>query len=99
MPDTRGKTTASEFEVKEGSVLKSGDHFNIRLISNKDAYLYVLLYDSSGEITALFSDNKVSAGKTIVIANSEDGSELMLDDTVGDETLYFLTSDLPIEDF
>ncbi len=98
LPDSRGKTSASEFEIKEGGSLKSGDHFNIRVVNHKDAYLYVLLHDSAGEITKLFSD-KVYAGKPIVISKSEDGSKLILDDTVGDETLYFLTSDIPIEDF
>lgn len=98
LPDTRGKTSASEFEIKEGGSLKSGDSFNIRFVNHKDAYLYVLLYDSAGEITELFSD-KVSSGKAIVIANSKDGSKLILDDTVGDEILYFLTSEAPIEDF
>lgn len=95
----RGNSTpAGEFEVNQGGVLKSGDSFRITFNADKDAYVRVLLYDSSKEITELFSD-KVSAGKNIVISTAKDGAKLQLDNVVGTETIYVLASKIPIEDF
>jgi hypothetical protein len=93
-----GKPWKEEFQIKEGGVLKSGDSFTIRFRNQEDAYLYILLYDSSKEITGLFSD-KVTSGKTMFISKSKDGSSFILNDVIGKETLYFLTLKEPIENF
>lgn len=84
------------FELKPGGVLKSGDYFRIQLNTDKDAYVWVLLYDSSGEVSELFSDKIIAGG---VLALPDENSGFQLDTHTGTETLLVLASKEPIEDF
>jgi len=87
-----------EFDVADGGILKSGDYFNISFKPDKNAYIRVLLYDSSKEITELFSD-KAYSDKNILISTTKQGEKLQLDDVPGTEIVYILASKNPIENF
>jgi hypothetical protein len=99
-PNMRGssRTVSGDFEISNGGVLKSGDYINVSFKPDKDAYICILLYDTSKEITELFSD-KVYSEKTILISTTKQGARLQLDDVPGMETIYVLASKTPIENF
>ncbi len=92
------RSGSGEFDVTDGGILKSGDYFNISFKPDKDAYIRVLLYDTSKEITELFSD-KAYSDKNILISTTKQGEKLQLDDVPGTETVYILASKNPIENF
>ncbi|HAO21856.1 MAG TPA: hypothetical protein DCQ37_16160 [Desulfobacteraceae bacterium] len=89
---------SGEFDVTDGGILKSGDYFSVSFKPDKNAYIRVLLYDSSKEITELFSD-KAYSDKNILISTTKQGEKLQLDDIPGTETVYILASKNPIENF
>jgi|GEM_PF-3929498 len=84
------------FELKPGESLKSGDAFRVNVSVVKDAYIYVLLHDSSGETVKLFG-HEVKAGQSLALPDESSG--FRLDDNRGTETVFVLASEKPIEDF
>jgi hypothetical protein len=90
------ETQIEPFELKQGESLKSGDSFRVNIRIEKDAYIYVLLHDSSGETVKLFGD-EVKAGQ--VLSLPDENSGFRLDDNRGTETVFVLASEKPIDDF
>jgi len=92
----------TEILVNEGSILRSRDHFQVHLETNRPAYVYVLLYDSQGKASQLFPDPKIAqpgfvkASKRIAVPASD--LWFWLDERPGLETLYVLASEKPLAD-
>jgi len=90
----------SIFPVADGDVVRSGDEFQVRLKAGAPAYLYVLIYSSSGNADLLHplsgraGDAWFEAGMEKVVP-SADGA-FSLDDNVGTESVYALSTGRPI---
>jgi len=88
------------YALTNGSQLHSGDEFTIRLSTRKPAYLYVMQFDSHGQLQELVSlagqSNRFKAGETRDLPVF--GSHFTLDDHPGVETFHFLVSDHPLDD-
>ena len=87
----------TEVIVREGSVLRSGDGFQVRVESTRPSYLYVLLYDSRGQASQLFPDPKIDqpgfvGGNQKVLIPDKD-LWFWLDDQPGTETVYVVASE------
>jgi hypothetical protein len=92
----------TEVIVREGSVLRSGDGFQVHVGSNRPSYLYVLLYDSQGQASQLFPDPKLEQpgfveGEDRVVIPDRD-LWFWLDEQPGTETVYVLASEKPMAD-
>ena len=83
----------------DGSVLHSGDHYQIRFTPEQDGYVYVFQIDSSGAIYLLFPSqggdvpqvsnvNPVQAGVTYYLPATDEAFQL--DEQVGHEQIRFL---------
>ena len=94
----RGNTaTSGPFELKEGETLKTGDHFQIKINTDKDAHCYLLLADAgTGQTTVLFRGN-ILADRPKVISEGAKGFRLGV--YRGAKTVYMLASEKEIEDF
>lgn len=73
--DADGRYTP--FVVAEGTALQSRDKFQVQAITNRSAYLYVLLYDSQGLASQLFPHPKIdqsgfTRGGTNVVVPGKD---------------------------
>jgi hypothetical protein len=92
----------SEIIVREGSILRSHDNFQVHLETNRPAYVYILLYDSQGKASQLFPDPKfdhpgfVKEGVRLVVPSNN--LWFWLDEHGGTETLYVLASEKPMSD-
>ena len=92
----------SEIIVSEGSVLRSGDNFQVHLESNRPAYVYILLYDSQSKAGQIFPDPKidqsgsVDGGRKVVVPARD--LWFWLDEHTGTETIYVLASEKPMTD-
>ncbi len=93
--------SVSEVLIKEGSILHSFDNFKVHLRTNRDAYAYILIYDSSNEAHLLFPDAKISASNNIKRAAEysvpSEGQWFWLDENTGTETIYVLASEKPLD--
>lgn len=91
-----GQPEYSEFQVEPGGQMKSGDYFRFQTKIDKDAYVYVVFQDSSGNIESL-EKGYTTGGKGFFLP---DGSKwYYLDKNTGTEKLYLLASKNKIEDF
>ena len=92
--------TVSEVLTKEGSVLHSHDNFQVHFQANKDAHVYVLIYDSTNEAHQLFPDPKIALNNNIkgVTEYSVPTANqwFWLDENIGTETIYVLASEKPL---
>jgi hypothetical protein len=94
--------TYTEVVVREGSVLRSKDHFQVHLETNRPAHVYILLFDSQGQASQLFPDPKieqpgfVEARRHIVVPDKD--LWFWLDEHPGTETVYVLSSEQPMSD-
>ncbi len=92
----------SEVIIREGGILKSYDNFQVHFTTNKDAYVYLLIFDSKNNANLLFPDpkiqlnNKVTGGVDYTIPSSSQW--FWLDENVGLETLYLLASETSLND-
>ncbi len=88
------------YALTDGSQLHSGDEFTIRLTTRKPAYLYVMHFDSHGQLQELVSaagqPNRFKAGETRELPGP--GRHFSLDNHPGVETFHFLVSDHPLDD-
>jgi len=98
--ETDGSYT--EIVVSEGSVLRSGDNFQIHLETSRPAYVAILMYDSQGKASQIFPDSKATQSGSI-----QPGSKVVvpardlwfwLDESTGTETIYVLASEKPLSD-
>lgn len=93
--------TVSEVIIREGGLLHSYDNFQVHFSSNKDAYIYILIYDSTGEASQLFPDpkiplsNKIDTGKDYSVP--AEGQWFWLDENIGTETIYVLASEKSLD--
>ena len=87
--------------IKNGSILKSGDHYKIVFTPDKDCYVYIFQVDSSGQVFQLFpmgsfrgvrvnQFNPVKQGKKYVLPSPD--KAFLLDKKVGIERMYFIAS-------
>lgn len=91
-----GQPEYNEFQVEHGGEMKSGDYFRFQTKIDKDAYVYVVFQDSSGNIESL-EKGFISGGKDYFLP---DGNKWYhLDKNTGTEKLYLLASKNKIEDF
>ena len=92
----------AEIIVKEGSMLRSGDHFQVQVETNRPCYLYVLIYDSRGRANQLFPDPKIETPSFVEaahrIAVPDKDLWFWLDERSGTETIYALASEQPMPD-
>ena len=92
----------TEVIVREGSVLQSRDHFQVTVETNRQSYIYVLLFDSEGSASQVFPDPKieqagfVEGGHKIVVPDKN--LWFWLDEHPGTETVYVLASEGPMSD-
>ncbi len=100
---TRGTTGDKEVEkiIKEGDTLYSNDFCRISFELDKNAYAYILYYDSKGTLEQLYpaprvmKPLKVMANTTYVIPPGED-SWFQLDEQTGTETVFMVASEEPL---
>lgn len=91
-----GKPEYNEFQIEPGGEMKSGDYFRFQTKIDKDAYVYVVFQDSSGNIESL-EKGYISGGKGFFLP---DGNKWYhLDKNTGTEKLYLLASKNKFEDF
>ena len=92
----------SEVLVREGSVLHSGDHFQVQVETNRPSHVYVLIFDSRGEASELFPDPKIETADVIEAGHKtpvpDKGLWFWLDSEPGTETIYTLASERAIPD-
>jgi hypothetical protein len=94
--------SSQDFELRDGSVLRTGDGVQLRLESDADAYVYVIAYGSTGTaillhpFSARAEDARVRPGHLQVIPSAD--VFLPLDEREGRETLFTIVSDTPLAD-
>ena len=100
---TRGTTGDKEVEkiIKEGDTLYSNDFCRISFELDKNAYAYILYYDSTGNLEQLYPDPKVIKplkvmAKTTYVIPPGDDSWFQLDEQTGTETVYMVASEEPL---
>lgn len=81
------------------SVLKSGQQIGCSFRAESDCHVYVLWWDSTGNVGRMFPNPKLSegtgevkAGQTYWLPSREGKHWYVLDKNVGDETIYFIAS-------
>ncbi|TNF52768.1 DUF4384 domain-containing protein [bacterium] len=100
---TRGTTGDKEVEkiIKEGDILYSNDFCRISFEVDKNAYAYILYYNSKGTLEQLYPDPKVRKplkvmGKTTYVIPPGDDSWFQLDEQTGTETVFMVASEEPL---
>jgi len=97
---TPGEKTV-ETIIKEGDTLFANDYCRINFELNRDAYAYVLYYDSKGEIHQLFPDpasktpQEIKANTPYTVPAADD-QWFQLDHNRGTETVFMVASTTPI---
>jgi len=88
-----------EVEITDGGVLHSGDMFRITFELQEDAYVYLISFDSQGNLSKLFPVKdaelpiKVKANTTYSFP--ENDGWLLLDNNTGHETFFLIASSEP----
>jgi hypothetical protein len=95
-------TDTGETRLADGATVVSGQRFKIRVQSNSDCHLYVLLYDSQGAASVLFPHAEIGMSNEIrggVSYEVPEGSKwYWFDRQTGTETFYIVGSYTPMED-
>ena len=91
----------AEVRVKDGSVLRSGDQFQITLRAERDCHAYVINQDASGAAYVLFPheeavSNTLKGKREYALPDRDKFYEL--DEVVGLETFYLTVSPTPMVD-
>ena len=91
----------AEVRVKDGSVLRSGDQFQITLRADRDCHAYVINQDASGAAYVLFLheeavSNTLKGKREYALPDRDKFYEL--DEVVGLETFYLTVSPTPMVD-
>ena len=93
----RGESSqAASFRINAGDTLKTSEHFQVKITTNKDTYGYVILAGSSGRIKTLYS-GEFKADEALVIPGAEEWEKL--DYHSGTELIYLIATKRPIGDF
>lgn len=90
-----------EVPVREGSLLRTHDQFQVHIQPQSEGYVYALIYDSSGKVSLLFpseyqADNRVRPGTEYILPQG--GLFYELDEVPGTETIYLIASATPMDD-
>ena len=96
----RSGGTGPLLAITDGVEMSSGDHYKIYFRANRDCYAYIYQMDAKGEIFQLFplhqfdglvlnQKNPVKGGVNYMLPSRN--RYFYLDDTTGEETLYFAT--------
>jgi hypothetical protein len=93
--------TWAEVRVKDGSVLRSGDQFQVSVRADRDCHAYVINQDASGKVYVLFPheqaiSNRLEGGREYILPDRDLFYEL--DEVVGLETFYLAASPTPMAD-
>jgi hypothetical protein len=97
--------TGERFEqvpLLPGGRLRSGDQFKIEFSADRDGYVYILNFDSSGQALVLFPHagialgNEVKAGARYQLPPREH-DWYYLDNVPGRESLYLISTPFPIQ--
>jgi hypothetical protein len=91
-----GQPEYKEFQVEPGGEIASGDYFRFLVTIDNDAFVYVVLQDSSGAIQAMES-GFVAGGTELSLPDGNNWFHL--DDNTGVEKLYLLASKKQINGF
>jgi len=93
----RGKEPQYEISrVENGGTLKSGDSFRIKVNIDRDGFVYLIYYNSTGDISG-FKKGYVKAGEELVIPDEKNWYEL--DKNIGTETIFLIASSHDIKQF
>ncbi|HPF57657.1 MAG TPA: serine/threonine-protein kinase [Candidatus Competibacteraceae bacterium] len=86
--------------LSNGSVLRSGDYYQIRFTPDQNSYIYIFQIDSSGGIYRLFPPDSNNPSQTAIITNPAQAKAtyfipaqdeaFQLDDQIGQEQIYVL---------
>ena len=91
-----------EARLAEGSTVRSGQRFKIRVQPNSDCHLYILLYDSQGQASVLFPHKKIGMSNEVRGGVSYEIPEATkwywFDEKTGQETFYIVASYTPIQE-
>jgi len=88
--------------LEEGGLLRGKDPLWIKIGADKDAYAYVLFYNSAGEIEALLPDEKpvmLRGGKAVKLYGDDSEGLQLVDEPIGMQKIFLLASETPIDDF
>lgn len=92
----------AEIAVERGAVLRTGDEIQLRLVTDRDAYVYVIAYGSSGFARVLHpysgDDGDARLRARVEQAWPDYDTFLPLDENVGRETLFAVASERPAGD-
>jgi hypothetical protein len=91
-----GKSMYKEIQLEPGGTLKSGDSFRVQAKIDKDAFIYVIFYDSLGKISFI-EKGYINAGKDVFMPDINNWYQL--DKNAGTETIYLLASRNEIKKF
>ena len=98
----RDDATQAIFEVKDGSVLRSGDGLRITLEIHETQPVYLVFLGSSGKPTVVLPGSREDVGKALpagtVIQVPPRGTFFPLDDNTGDEAIFAFTGPGTAED-
>ncbi|MFP4474335.1 MAG: DUF4384 domain-containing protein [Desulfatibacillaceae bacterium] len=83
-------------ELDKGSVLRSGEDFQVGVTMNEPSHVYVLLHDSAGKIQPLHQ-GRMEKGEQKLLPDRD--MWYTLDKHQGKENIYLLAADKPVEDF
>jgi hypothetical protein len=83
-------------DLKDGSLLHSGDILRFHYDSGENEYLYLFSVDNGGIITTYYPENRVYSVPIVRGRNIPLQDGVRLDSYVGDERFYALFSDRPI---
>ncbi len=93
------------FVLHDEMTVFTDDRFRIEFTTNEDCYFYVVLIDSSGELSLLFPHEKIQlsnrceGGRHYVLPGTDAGDWYRLDDVIGQETVVLVGSYDPLADF
>lgn len=91
-----GQREYNDFLVESGGMMNSGDYFRFQTKINKDAYVYIVFYNSSGNIESM-QKGFIGGEKDFILP--DDNKWFHLDENTGMEKLYLLASKNKIDDF
>jgi S1-C subfamily serine protease len=85
--------------IEQQGVLQSGDEFQVSFNASQDAYVYLFIKDSKGEVGLLpkiRQPMRVIKDNKYVIPAKDDW--FWLDENVGKETIYIIATENPLDD-
>ena len=81
-------------------LFRSGDRVQLNIMSNRDGYLYIVNFDSTGRSQLLFPHSASSAGNNLIRANTRyevpPETHLRFDADSGEETILMMFSPSPL---